>query len=134
MAAVSLIGREEGDCVTSGSDCAFVPLFAKMLRRSDSGRDHDVAAVLVANDSSFFPFFSPQPLLLSNDDCVKDLGFSSSFQGPPAQMKTNRCASVKSIMPQSPAPAPSYLLPSEPRTHVGAPFFVLSPAPSDLHH
>lgn len=59
MAAVSLIGREEGDCVTPESDCVFVPLFAKMLRWSDSGRDHDVAAVLVANDSSFFLFFSP---------------------------------------------------------------------------
>lgn len=57
MAAVSLLGREEGDCVTSASDCAFVPSFAKMLRRSDSGRDRDAAAVLGANDGSFFHSF-----------------------------------------------------------------------------
>lgn len=68
-------------------------------------------------------------LSLLDDDCVsalKDLAYSSSLKEPLAQMKTNRCACVKSITPSSPAPTPSYLLHSAPQMHVGAPLFLFS--------
>lgn len=52
------MGERRGIVTLPDQIVCFCPLFAKMLCRTVSGRDHDVAANLAANDSSFISSFS----------------------------------------------------------------------------